>query len=80
VDDLLARAAVAMTHHLALERERWQGLTQALNGVSPLAVLSRGYAVVTHPTGAVVRKASEVKAGDPLRVRVSEGEFGVKVE
>jgi len=79
-DDLLARAAVAMTHRLALERERWNGLAQALNGVSPLAVLSRGYAVVTHPDGAVVRKASEVKSGDPLRVRVSEGEFGVKVE
>jgi exodeoxyribonuclease VII large subunit len=79
VDDLLARAAVAITHRLALERERWNGLAQALNGVSPLAVLSRGYAVVAHPTGAVVRKASEVKAGDRLRVRVSEGEFGVQV-
>jgi exodeoxyribonuclease VII large subunit len=79
-DDLLARAAVAMTHRLALERERWNGLAQALNGVSPLAVLSRGYAVVTHPDGAVVRKASEVKSGDPLRVRVSEGEFGVEVQ
>ena len=80
VDDLLARAAVAMTHRLALERERWNGLAQALNGVSPLAVLSRGYAVVSHPDGKVVRKASEVKSGDPLRVRVSEGEFGVEVQ
>ena len=79
-DDLLARAAVAMTHRLALERERWNGLAQALNGVSPLAVLSRGYAVVSHPDGKVVRKASEVKSGDPLRVRVSEGEFGVEVQ
>ena len=79
VDDRLARAALAMKHRLALERERWNGLTQALNGVSPLAVLSRGYAVVTHPNGAVVRKASEVKEGEALRVRVGEGEFGVKV-
>ncbi len=80
VDDLLARAAVAMTNRLALERERWNGLAQALNGVSPLAVLSRGYAIVTQPDGTVVRKASEVKSGDPLRVRVSEGEFGVRAE
>ncbi len=80
VDDLLARAAVALTHRLALERERWNGLAQALNGVSPLAVLSRGYAIVTQPDGTVVRKASEVKSGDPLRVRVSEGEFGVRAE
>ncbi len=79
VDDLLARAAVALTHRLALERERWNGLAQALNGVSPLAVLSRGYAIVTQPDGRVVRKANEVKSGDPLRVRVGEGEFGVQV-
>ncbi len=80
MDDLLTRAALAMAHRLALERERWNGLTQALNSVSPLAVLSRGYAVVTQPDGAVVRKAGEVKAGDSLRVRVSEGEFGARVE
>ncbi len=79
VDGLQARAALAMTHRLALERERWNGLTQALNGVSPLAVLKRGYAVVTHPNGAVVSKAREVKEGEALRVRVGEGEFGVRV-
>ncbi len=80
VDGLQARAALAMTHRLALERERWNGLTQALNGVSPLAVLKRGYAVVTHPNGAVVSKAREVKEGEALRVRVGEGEFGVEVQ
>ncbi len=79
VDGLQARAALAMTHRLALERERWNGLTQALNGVSPLAVLNRGYAVVTHPNGVVVSKAREVKEGEALRVRVGEGEFGVRV-
>ena len=80
VDDVFARAATATLHRLSLERERWNGMIQALNGVSPLAVLNRGYAVVTTPTGAVIRRAAEVKTGDPLKVRVSEGEFGVKVE
>jgi exodeoxyribonuclease VII large subunit len=80
LDDTFARAAAAMAHRAALERERWNGLRQALNGVSPLAVLGRGYAVVTTPAGAVVRRARNVKSGDPLQVRVSEGEFGVRVD
>jgi exodeoxyribonuclease VII large subunit len=80
VDDLLARAARAVQHRLSLERERVSGLKQALNGVSPLAVLGRGYAVVTRTDGAVVRRARDVQAGDALRVRVSEGEFGARVE
>ena len=79
LDDLTARAAAAVTHSLALERERWHGLRQALNGVSPLAVLQRGYAVVSHASGAVVRRADEVTASEPLHVRVSAGEFEVKV-
>src|SRR5262249_9206431 len=76
---LSARAATAMLHRLALERERWHGWVQALKDVSPLAVLEGGYAIVNRPTGAIVRRAMEVKPGDPLRVRVSEGEFEVKV-
>jgi exodeoxyribonuclease VII large subunit len=80
LDDTFARAAGAMAHRTSLERERWSGLTQALNGINPLAVLERGYAVVTTPPGAVVRRAQQVKPGDALRVRVSQGEFGVRVE
>jgi exodeoxyribonuclease VII large subunit len=79
LDDLTVRAAAAMTHRLALEREHWHGLRQALHSVSPLAVLQRGYAVVSHASGAVVRRAGEVTAGEPLHVRVSEGKFEVKV-
>ena len=80
LDDLFARGAAALAHRLQLERERWKGLRQALQSVSPLAVLARGYAVVTTPPGAVVRRAADVQSGDALRVRVSEGEFGVRVE
>ena len=74
-----SRLARALLHRLALERERWNGLAQALNTINPLAVLHRGYAIVSKPGGQVVRKASEVKSGEALNVKVSEGEFGVKV-
>jgi len=75
VDDLQARAAAALGYRVSLGRERWRGLAQALNTVSPLAVLARGYAVVTSPSGQVVRSVGQVQPGDALRVRVSDGEF-----
>jgi exodeoxyribonuclease VII large subunit len=77
LDDLSARAAAGLHYRLALERERWQGLHQALHSISPVAVLNRGYAMVSQPDGTLVRKVAQVSKGDVLRVRVSDGEFEV---
>lgn len=52
-----------------------------LDALSPLRVLERGYAIALHEaTGRAVRLVAEVKAGDAIRVRVSDGEFGATVE
>ncbi len=52
-----------------------------LDALSPLRVLERGYAIAIHEaTGRAVRSRFDVKEGDRLRVRVSDGEFGAKVE
>ena len=53
---------------LRLQQER-------LNALSPLRVLSRGYAIVTGKNGSIVRSPAQVRAGEPLRVRVEKGEF-----
>ena len=56
-------------------------LCAQLDALSPLRVLERGYAIALHAsTGRAVRSTSEVKQGERLRVRVSDGEFGAKVE
>jgi exodeoxyribonuclease VII large subunit len=80
LDDLTARLATSLAHRVTLKRERWRGLRQALGSIDPLAVLARGYAVVSHADGRVVRRAQEVAPGEPLHVRVSEGEFDVKAK
>ncbi len=52
-----------------------------LDALSPLRVLERGYAIaLREETGRAIRSKSEVKQGDRLRVRVSDGEFGAKVD
>ena len=56
-------------------------LCAQLDALSPLRVLERGYAIALHEaTGRAIRSESEVKEGDRLRVRVSDGEFAAKVE
>ncbi|MBO1334627.1 exodeoxyribonuclease VII large subunit [Streptomyces sp. VRA16 Mangrove soil] len=47
--------------------------------LSPAATLKRGYAVLQKPDGHVVRGPDEVGPDEPLRARVAEGEFSVRV-
>lgn len=80
MDELIARSSVALLHRLSLHRERLGGLTARLEGVSPLATLQRGYAIVRRAAdGLLVHSVRQVSAGDDLRVRVSDGEFGAQV-
>ena len=61
-------------------RAAYAELSTHLDALSPLRVLERGYAIALHETtGRAVRSRSEVKEGDPLRVRVADGEFGATV-
>jgi len=78
VDELSRRASTAQFHRLALATERLKGLESQLQALSPMEVLRRGYAVVTKKKK-VVTSRSEVQEGDPLRVRVRDGEFNARV-
>jgi exodeoxyribonuclease VII large subunit len=62
-------------------RGRLQELAAALNSLSPLAVLGRGYSLTrTLPQGKVVADASTLTPGDHLRVTFAKGEARVQVE
>jgi exodeoxyribonuclease VII large subunit len=69
-DGLLAGAQAL----LLKRRHSLELLTNAVQSYSPLAILGRGYAVVTHePSGRVVSASSHVAAADPLHIRFSKG-------
>lgn len=78
VTHLNARAQLALRHRLALEHERVQRLTHALNAISPLAVLQRGYAIVQKTDGTVVRQVGQLQPGEVVRITVSDGEIKAK--
>lgn len=44
-----------------------------LETLSPLSVLSRGYALVWDGEGRLLRSAAEAAPGDPLRIRLEKG-------
>jgi exodeoxyribonuclease VII large subunit len=78
VDDLARRAYSSLFHRVQLQSTRIQGIQRRLESLSPLAVLARGYAVLTNKEdGKVVSRV--VQAGTEMKVRVSDGEFDVKL-
>jgi exodeoxyribonuclease VII large subunit len=46
---------------------------RALDAVSPLAVLGRGYALVVTPEGQLIRQAASLHVGDALDIRLADG-------
>ena len=46
-----------------------------LNALSPLTVLSRGYAVVYSEKDTLIRRGKDLKQGDGLIVKMADGKF-----
>ncbi|MEV0430183.1 exodeoxyribonuclease VII large subunit [Micromonospora sp. NPDC050495] len=74
------RAGRCLDHRLAAAGDDLRHTLARLRALSPAATLDRGYAIVQRADGHVVRAASEVAKGDPLRVRLAEGELAATVD
>ncbi|UTZ36608.1 exodeoxyribonuclease VII large subunit [Vibrio campbellii] len=66
--DAMDRKLLTMRHQLAIAAEK-------LDTVSPLATLQRGYSITQTEQGQVVTQAKDVKTGDVLVTRLSDGEL-----
>ena len=78
---VLARASPApLAARLREARARLDGVAGRLEAVSPLAVLQRGYALVTDPKGHPLTTASSVRPGARLRLRFADGEVGATAD
>ena len=80
LDDFARRELSALRHRLALDESRLRGFERRLEALNPLAVLGRGYALVTRQAdGVLVSRVSQAKSGDGIQIRVSDGTFGAVV-
>ena len=81
LDDLSRRAARALAQRLALASAHLAGTSRRLESLSPLAVLRRGYSVVTRlEDGKIVETARQAPGGSDLRVRLAAGSLKVRVQ
>jgi exodeoxyribonuclease VII large subunit len=79
--DALAQARdTAMLARVENARKQFGVAAAALDAMSPLKVLERGYAIAQDARGAIVREATAVSIGDELQVRLWKGRLDCRVE
>ena len=81
LDDLTARNGRALAQRMQMQRVRLGSASARLETLSPLAVLKRGYAVLTRQDdGSLVHDAQQAPAGVGLRARLATGELDLEVQ
>ena len=73
------RLAAAQNQSVAQKQQRYIAAVSKLDAMSPLKVLTRGYSVTQTESGEIVRSAGQVKAGDRVRIRVSDGSMTAEI-
>lgn len=73
-------ALVAVTRNVLLQhRVRSERLQTALESLSPLAILDRGYALVFDANGKLLKDPASVNVGDEISARLARGEIQAAV-
>lgn len=73
---LSQRLQAIVLRHLERCQQRLAQSSQTLHTVSPLATLSRGYALVVKPaTGQLISRSGQLCVGDSVETRLAEGRF-----
>ena len=80
LDHTRDRLLAAEERLLSVKRESFVKLGSALDAMSPLRVLSRGYAIAASPSGQTVRSAGELTADDTLTLTFADGSADCRVE
>jgi len=80
LDRLRERLIAAQEQKNSQSRQRFVRLTASLEAMSPLRVLTRGYAIASDSDGACVRSVSQLQKGDRIRLRLSDGGADCLVE
>ena len=80
LDMAQSRLLTAQERRVSEQKQRFVRLTAALDAMSPLKVLSRGYAVVSDDSGNVIRRAADAGIGERIQVELSDGGLYCRVE
>ena len=73
------RLAAAQTHSISLKKQKFVALTSKLDAMSPLKVLTRGYAMTQTEDGSLLKSVHSVSVGDSIKVSLQDGSVIAKV-
>ena len=73
------KLCAVMERRIGVERRRFAGCAAKLDALSPLKVLSRGYAIA-EKDGVPLRRAEEASPGERIDVKLAAGALGCIVE
>ena len=79
LDYTMKKLTAVSQRKLSLERERFLRLVTGLDAMSPLKVLSRGYAIVQQKDGSVLKNAASAVPGEYLDLRLERGSLECQV-
>lgn len=79
LESLQNRLVAAQTQCIGRSNQRYIALTAKLDAMSPLKVLTRGYAMVQTADGSVVRSISQVNTEDHIDISFSDGKLSATV-
>ena len=70
---LKGRVFTAQTKVIHNHKQRFIAATAKLDAMSPLKVLTRGYAMTQNDSGTVIRSVKQTEVGESLRISLSDG-------
>ena len=80
LDSVRLRLDAAAERRIAASRAQYAALAAKLDAMSPLKVLGRGYSIALNGEGRALRGASELAAGDKIRLLLARGEAECTVD
>ena len=80
LDRLRERLISAEERQLNGRKQSFIRLTAALDAMSPLKVMTRGYCAATDPNGVVIRSTAQLTAGEKIRIRLTDGKADCTVD
>ena len=76
---LTNRLTAAQTNQVGRKHQQFIGLTAKLDAMSPLKVLTRGYAMAQTEGGVVLKSVNQVDRGERITVSLSDGKLSATV-
>lgn len=74
------RITSAQLHQISLKKQYFIGYTSKLDALSPLKVLTRGYALTQQKDGSVIRSVKQIHCDDLIHITLADGNITAEVK